>query len=205
MSTFSQPLAAEVDRRVLQALASTSPDAGRRVYVTVRGDKVFDLCCDLLERPSTRRTRRGGHAGCRRRRQRIRALRPGGRRSLTMWRMLLVLGIVVPSVATAQTERLHAERDPAMRITVSLEERRLRVIDGEHDTLLVARVAGLGRNDQLCRPPLDLRHPARSPHGYGQGFRPRLGATRLALYRSGASRAPRAGLDFRRHDDCLRR
>ena len=41
MSTFSQPLAAEVDRRVRQALASAGPDAGRRVYVTVRGDKVF--------------------------------------------------------------------------------------------------------------------------------------------------------------------
>ena len=40
MVTLSQPLAAEVDRRVRQALASAGPDAGNRVGITVCGDKV---------------------------------------------------------------------------------------------------------------------------------------------------------------------
>ena len=43
--------------------------------------------------------------------------------------------------------RLSAARDTAMRILVSVRERRLRVVDGAHDTLLVARVAvGSGRS-----------------------------------------------------------
>jgi L,D-transpeptidase catalytic domain len=42
---------------------------------------------------------------------------------------------------SARDVRLAAARDTAMRILVSLRERRLRVLDGAHDTLLVAPVA----------------------------------------------------------------
>jgi lipoprotein-anchoring transpeptidase ErfK/SrfK len=52
---------------------------------------------------------------------------------------LVLLG--APAPANGQEVRLAAERDTALRIAVSLSERRLRVMDGAHDTLLVARVA----------------------------------------------------------------
>lgn len=51
------------------------------------------------------------------------------------------------ALADAQATRIVPEQDTAMRVVVSIRERRLRVIDGEHDTLLVARVAvGSGRS-----------------------------------------------------------
>jgi len=58
--------------------------------------------------------------------------------------VLHALGLAIlltPLVARGQDARLAAERDTGMRIVVSLGERRLRVIEGEHDTLLVARAA----------------------------------------------------------------
>jgi len=55
--------------------------------------------------------------------------------------------LAAPLVARAQDVRLAAERDTGRRIVVSLRERRLHVIEREHDTLLVARVAvGSGRD-----------------------------------------------------------
>jgi lipoprotein-anchoring transpeptidase ErfK/SrfK len=51
------------------------------------------------------------------------------------------------ALANAQDPRIVPEQDTALRVVVSIRERRLRVIDGEHDTLLVARVAvGSGRS-----------------------------------------------------------
>jgi hypothetical protein len=54
--------------------------------------------------------------------------------------LALVL-FATPFMANGQDIRLAAGRDTALRIVVSLSERRLRVMDGPHDTLLVARVA----------------------------------------------------------------
>jgi lipoprotein-anchoring transpeptidase ErfK/SrfK len=49
--------------------------------------------------------------------------------------------------SSAHDARLAAARDTTMRILVSVRERRLRVLDGAHDTLLVTRVAvGSGRS-----------------------------------------------------------
>jgi hypothetical protein len=49
--------------------------------------------------------------------------------------------------SSAHDVRLAAARDTTMRILVSVRERRLRVLDGAHDTLLVTRVAvGSGRS-----------------------------------------------------------
>lgn len=47
----------------------------------------------------------------------------------------------VAAQSAAQAARLAAGRDTSMRILVSVRERRLRVLDGASDTLLVARVA----------------------------------------------------------------
>ena len=58
-----------------------------------------------------------------------------------MWRALLALSLVAPRIGGAQTVRLDAERDSALRIVVSIADRRLLVIDREYDTLLVAAVA----------------------------------------------------------------
>jgi L,D-transpeptidase catalytic domain len=53
----------------------------------------------------------------------------------------------VAAQSAAQAARLAAGRDTSMRILVSVRERRLRVLDGANDTLLVARVAvGSGRS-----------------------------------------------------------
>jgi lipoprotein-anchoring transpeptidase ErfK/SrfK len=55
---------------------------------------------------------------------------------------VLALAILaVPRQASGQEARRAAERDTTLRIVVTLAERRLRVVEGDHDTLLVARVA----------------------------------------------------------------
>ena len=59
---------------------------------------------------------------------------------MTLSRTVLGLAIVAIPLG-AQDARLAADRDSGVRIVVSIAERRLRVIDGDHDTLLVARVA----------------------------------------------------------------
>jgi len=56
-------------------------------------------------------------------------------------RIILTLALLVSRGLVAQDARPIAQNDTTLRIVVSLANRRLLVIDGDHDTLLVAPVA----------------------------------------------------------------